>query len=41
MVVNCVPPQDAALTKAIDQVHFEEIQFHANEKLLHWIDHEY
>lgn len=35
-----VPPQDAALTKAIDQVHFEEIQFHANEKLLHWIDHE-
>lgn len=33
-----VPPQDAELTKAIDKVGFEDIQFHAQDELLHWID---
>ena len=33
-----VPPQDAELTKAIDEVGFEDIKFHAQDELLHWID---
>ncbi|MDC3133003.1 phospho-sugar mutase, partial [Flavobacteriaceae bacterium] len=33
-----VPPQDAELTTAIDEVGFEDIQFYAQDKLLHWID---
>ncbi len=35
-----VPPHDIGLTKAIDKIGFEDIQFNPKENLLHWIDEE-